>query len=322
MLISSRRRIVSIYTALWQADGMNTLVEPGAGLELLFTGTAWGEGPAWLPATRRLRFSDIPNDRILEYDPVTGRTTVHRSGVEFVNGRTLDRELRVVQCSHGLRRIEREHDGVVTPIVSRWAGGRFNSPNDVVVAADGSIWFTDPPYGIHESGREGHPGVSDYGACYVFRHDEATGETAPVITDMVHPNGLAFSPDERRLYVSDSASARDPDGNHHILVLDVIDGCRLASPRVFAVIEPGLPDGLRVDEHGNVWTSAHDGVYVLDPEARELGRIGVPEKTANLVFGGADGRRLFITASSSLYAIDVLVRGAGVAAAVARGEAV
>ena len=135
------------------------------------------------------------------------------------------------------------------------------------------------------------------------------------------PNGLAFSPDERLLYVADSAAARIPDGNHHILAFDVVDGRALDEPRVFAVIEPGLPDGLRVDEHGNVWTSARDGIHVLDPDGRELGRILVPETVANLVFGGPDGRRLFITATSSLYAIDVLVRGAGVAAAVARGEA-
>jgi gluconolactonase len=302
MLISSRRRIVSIYTALWQADGMNTLVEPGAGLELLFTGTAWGEGPAWLPATRRLRFSDIPNDRILEYDPVTGRTTVHRSGVEFVNGRTLDRELRVVQCSHGLRRIEREHDGVVTPIVSRWAGGRFNSPNDVVVAADGSIWFTDPPYGIHESGREGHPGVSDYGACYVFRHDEATGETEPVITDMVHPNGLAFSPDESVLYVADTGFLQVPGGPRHIRAYPVA-GDRCGEGRVFAVVEPGASDGFRVDADGRIWTSSGDSVQVLSPTGELLLKIPVPEVVSNVCFGGDDGRDLYVTASTSLYRI-------------------
>jgi gluconolactonase len=278
---------------------MNALVAPGAQLERLFSGAAWSEGPAWLPATRRLRFSDIPNDRILEYDPATGRTAVHRSGVEFVNGRTLDLQLRVVQCSHGLRRIEREHDGVVTPVVERWAGGRFNSPNDVVVAADGAIWFTDPPYGIHESGREGHPGISDYGACYVFRHDETTGETEPLITDMVHPNGLAFSPDESVLYVADTGFLQVPGGPRHIRAYPASGG----AGDVFAVVEPGASDGFRVDTDGRIWTSSGDGVQVLSPAGELLLKIPVPEVVSNVCFGGDDGRDLYITASTSLYRI-------------------
>jgi gluconolactonase len=278
---------------------MNALVEPGAELERLFSGTEWGEGPAWLPSTRSVRFSDIPNDRILEYDPATGRTAVHRSGVEFVNGRTVDLDGRVVQCSHGLRRIEREHDGMVTPVVERWTGGRFNSPNDVVVASDGAIWFTDPPYGIHESGREGHPGVSDYGACYVFRHDETTGDTEPVITDMVHPNGLAFSPDESVLYVADTGFLQVPDGPRHIKAYPAAGG----ACSVFAVVEPGASDGFRVDEAGRIWTSSGDGVQVLSPAGELLLKIPVPEVVSNVCFGGDDGRDLYITASTSLYRI-------------------
>jgi gluconolactonase len=278
---------------------MNALVEPRAELERLFSGTEWGEGPAWLPSTRSVRFSDIPNDRILEYDPATGRTAVHRSGVEFVNGRTVDLDGRVVQCSHGLRRIEREHDGVVTPVVERWTGGRFNSPNDVVVASDGAIWFTDPPYGIHESGREGHPGVSDYGACYVFRHDETTGDTEPVITDMVHPNGLAFSPDESVLYVADTGFLQVPDGPRHIKAYPAAGG----AGSVFAVVEPGASDGFRVDEAGRIWTSSGDGVQVLSPAGELLLKIPVPEVVSNVCFGGDDGRDLYLTASTSLYRI-------------------
>ena len=189
------------------------------------------------------------------------------------------------------------------------------------MARDGSIWFTDPLYGLLTD-YEGRAASPEQDRCRVYRYEPLSGRLTAVTDALVAPNGLAFSRDERLLYVAELASARIPDGDHHILVFDVVDGQALERPRVFAVIEPGLPDGLRVDEHDNVWTSAQDGIHVLDPDGRELGRIRVPETVSNLVFGGPDGRRLFITASTSLYAIEVLVRGAGVAAAVARGEAV
>jgi gluconolactonase len=300
---------------------LRDLVASDARLERLVGGCLWAEGPVYVPSDGSVLFSDIPYDRSIRWSPTTG-ARVARQPAGFTNGNTLDREGRIVHCEHGERRISRtEPDGRRHGLVGYYRGLRLNSPNDVVVARDGAIWFTDPPYGILGD-YEGHAGPTEQPACHVFRYEPMSGELTAVTDALVHPNGLAFSPDEGRLYVSDSASARDPDGNHHILVFDVVDGERLEEPRLFAVIEPGLPDGLRVDEHGNVWTSAHDGVHVLDADARELGRIRVPEKVANLVFGGADGRRLFVTASSSLYAIDVLVRGAGVAASVARGEAV
>ena len=168
-------------------------------LERLASDTQWSEGPVWLAETRSIRWSDIPNNRILEWHSATGETEVFREDAEFANGRTLDRHGRVVQCSHGRRAVERETPDGQQTVVDRWTGGRFNSPNDLVVASDGSIWFTDPPYGLHPSGREGRPGEQDYDGCYVFRWDPTTEEATPVVTDMVHPNGIAFSPDESAL---------------------------------------------------------------------------------------------------------------------------
>ena len=235
---------------------------------------------------------------------------VYQDNVEFTNGRTLDHDGTVIQCSHGRRRLERDAGGVVTPVVATWNGKRFNSPNDVVVAGDGSIWFTDPDYGITIA-REGHPGDHEYGDHYVFRYDPVGGETIPVIMDMEEPNGLAFSVDERVLYVADSSRAgRDDDlGNHHIRAYDVSNG-RCKNGRVFAVVEPGIPDGLRVDEAGNVWTSSASGIHVYSPGGTWLGLIPVPEVVANLCFGGDDGRDLFIAATTSIYHVRTLTRAA------------
>ena len=266
-------------------------------LETLATGTRWGEGPAWLPAAGRLRWSDIPNDRILEYEPDTGRTTVHRSPAGFVNGRTVDPAGAVVHCSHGRRAVERETSAGVATIVDRWEGKRLNSPNDVVVGPDGAIWFTDPPYGIL-SDRQGHVAEPEYGGCYVFRHDERTGRTTAAVTDMVHPNGLAFSPDGRTLYVSDTSVLHRPDGHHHIRAYDVTPSGTCARGRVLAEIEPGCPDGFRVDEQGRIWTSSASGVQVLAPDGARLAEIPVPEVVSNVCFAGPD---LYITGATSLY---------------------
>jgi gluconolactonase len=289
-------------------DDVTDLLAPGAELERLWTGGIWSEGPAWLPAANALRWSDVVGNRILQYDATTGETTVWADDVEYVNGRTLDLAGQVVQCSHGRRRVERDVDGVVTSIVDSFEGRRFNSPNDVVVASDGAIWFTDPPYGLHPSGREGHPAPQEYDGCYVFRYVEATGELTPVITDMVHPNGLAFSPDESVLYVADTGYNAGEGGPNHIRAYDVRDGV-CSSPRVFA--EPDEADGLRVDVEGRVWTSWAGGVAVYAPDGAELLRIPVPEKTANVCFGGEDGDVLYITASTSLYRIRTATSRAG-----------
>ncbi|MDR7188430.1 gluconolactonase [Microbacterium sp. BE35] len=279
------------------------LIQPGAQLERLYTGMAWAEGPVWLPDAGAVRCSDIPNDRILQFDAATGRVDVYRAGVEFTNGRTLDLEGRVVQCSHGLRRIERDVDGVVTPIVDRWDGVRFNSPNDVVVASDGAIWFTDPPYGIL-SDHEGHAAAPEYEGCFVFRFDERMGELRPVITDMVHPNGLAFSPDETVLYVSDTAGATQLGVPRHIRRYRVRDGA-CDQGETFALIGDGVCDGLRVDARGRVWASSATGVVVFDAEGVRVGAIPVPEIVSNVCFGGEDGTTLYITASTSLYRIHI-----------------
>ncbi len=268
----------------------------------------WSEGPVWLPGSHSVRWSDIPNNRILEHDARSGDTRVHREDVEFTNGRTLDLDGRVVQCCQGRRSVEREVDGVVTTIVDRFEGRRLNSPNDVVVASDGAIWFTDPPYGIL-SNVEGHQADPEYDGCFVFRYDEATGELRPVVTDMVHPNGLAFSPDERVLYVADSGWIVDKSAPRHIRAYDVVEG-RCENPRVFAEVRPGVPDGFRVDVEGRVWTSSEDSVQVFAPDGTLLERIPVPEKVGNLCFGGADGSDLYIVASTSLYRIRTTTRQA------------
>ena len=284
---------------------MSELLAPGARLEKLWTGTAWGEGPTWLPRTESLVWSDIPNNRVLEYFATTGEVRVRHQPAEFANGRTLDLEGEIVQASHGRRAIERDVDGVVTTLVDNWAGGRFNSPNDLVVAGDGSIWFTDPPYGLHESGAEGHPGTQDYDGCYVFRWDPATDRTQPVITDMIHPNGLAFSPDEELLYVAETAWFWKPEIAPTIRVYDLGTGVG----RVFA--EPsGVADGFRVDTEGRIWTSCGASVRVYSPDAEVLLDIPVPERVGNLCFGGPDGTDVYLAAGTSLYRIATTARQA------------
>ena len=287
---------------------MFSLLPPDAALERLYTGTEWGEGPVWLPEAGALRWSDIPNNRIMQYDAGTGRTVVYRTDVEFTNGRTLDLDGAVVQCSHGRRAVEREAGGPPVVLVDRWQGKRLNSPNDVVVASDGAIWFTDPPYGII-SDREGRVAEPEYGGCYVFRFDERSGELTPMVTDMIHPNGLAFAPDERTLYVSDTSWVLDKSDPRHIRAYDVIDGA-CVNGRVFAEIDQGWPDGFRVDEAGRVWSSSGDGVRVFAPDGTLLLHIPVPERIGNLCFGGPDGHDLYIAATSSLYRIKTTVRNA------------
>jgi gluconolactonase len=295
---------------------MSQLLEAGAALEKVATGSVWAEGPVWLPESRTVRYSDIPNNRILEFSERTGELSVHREDVEFTNGRTLDLDGSVIQCSHGRRAVERERDGTEETIVDRWGSARLNSPNDVEVKSDGTIWFTDPSYGIRKPD-EGHPGDLEYGDHYVFRFDPRDGSVRPVVVDVEMPNGLAFSPDESLLYVADSGMApptgtRDPNrpGGHSIHVYDVFDGRLCKNGREFVEVNPGLPDGFRVDEHGNVWTSSFDSVQVFDTSGRLVERVPVPEKIANLCFGGDDGRTVYITASTSLYRIRTTVRDA------------
>lgn len=285
------------------------LILPPAHLEKLWTGGRWTEGPAWFGDSRTLLFSDVPNDRMLQWAEGLG-VREFRAPAHYSNGNTRDREGRLVSCEHGRRCISRtETDGSISVLVDRYQGKRLNSPNDVVVKSDGSIWFTDPSYGII-SDYEGDKAEGEIGACYVFRFDPADASLTMVAADFVRPNGLAFSPDEKTLYIADSSVTHDPQGNHHIRAFDVVGGKRLVSDRVFTEISPGFPDGFRCDSAGNVWCSSGDGVQVFAPDGTRLGKIAVPEHVSNLCFGGPKKNRLFITATTSLYSLYVNVKGA------------
>jgi gluconolactonase len=285
------------------------VAQGASALERLCTGATWSEGPVWMAEDQSVLWSDIPNNRMLRWSEADGMS-VWRDAVEFTNGHTREADGSLLHCSHGQRAIVRTRfDGALSNprdeiVVDRHQGKRLNSPNDVVVKSDGTIWFTDPPYGI-VSDREGHQADSELGACYVFRFNPTNGELR-VVSDWVdEPNGLAFSPNESVLYVSDTSAAlrSDGGGHHHIVAFDVIDGLRLERPRVFAVVEPGLADGFRIDQHGFIYTSSADGVQVYHSDGSRIGRIAVPEKVGNLTFGGPARDQLFIAASTSLYRI-------------------
>ncbi len=292
--------------------GLEGLVAESANLANISTGFTWAEGPVWLESRGALRWSDVVGNKILEYHLASKTTSVYRDGVEYTNGRAVDHDGSVIQCSHGQRRVERDRDGVIEPLIDSWMGKKFNSPNDVIVAKDGSVWFTDPPYGIIFP-TEGYPGEREYQDHYVFRFDPKTGEVKAVVIDVEEPNGLAFSPDESVLYVADSSALTNEPGkgNNHLRAYDVVD-TKCKNGRTFAVMENGVPDGLRVDEHGNVWVATFDGVHVYAPDGSQLGWVPVPEKVANLCFGGPNGNLLFITASTSIYLIETLTRQAPV----------
>ena len=284
------------------------LIVTPAQVEKLFTGCRWAEGPAYVAAGRYLIWSDIPNDRQLRWDETTGTVGVFRHPAGYTNGNTVDRQGRLVSCEHGGRRVSRtEIDGTVTTIADRYDGKRLNSPNDVVVKSDGSVWFTDPAYGI-ESDYEGHRAESEIGACHVYRADPATGALTIVADDFMRPNGIAFSPDERTLYVSDTGATHGKDGPRHIRMFDVA-GDTLRGGAVFATCTAGFFDGFRVDEAGRIWTSAGDGVHCYDPDGTLLGKVLVPEQVANVEFGGFKRNRLFICGTTSLYSIMLAVNG-------------
>ena len=280
------------------------MLPEGAALERHFTGTAWAEGPIYFSDDDYVLWSDIPNDRIMRWSVSEG-ASVFREPSGYTNGNYRDRQGRLVSCEHGNRRISRtEPDGSVVTLVDRYEGNRLNSPNDLVVKSDGTVWFTDPPYGIL-SNYEGHKAESELGANYVFRFDPETGELRIVGDDFDRPNGLCFSPDESILYVADSGEPRD------IRAFDVVDGERISNGRIFAVVRPGMPDGFRVDTRGNLFTSAWDGIQAYSPDGELLGKVLVPEeRTANCAFGGPDKSRLFIAADRSLYSIKLNVTGA------------
>lgn len=292
------------------------LVVGSARLERLWTGGRWCEGPVYVPASRHVIWSDIPNDRLMRYEEVDGTVSVFEHKCGHHNGHTLDRAGRVIACEHGGRRVSRrEHDGSLTTLADRFDGGRLNSPNDVVEKSDGSVWFTDPTYGI-DSDYEGHAAPSEIGASNVYRIDPADGTVAAVVTDMVQPNGIAFSLDERILYVADTGASHVPGLPATIRAYDVAaDGKSLGLGRTFATCESGLFDGFRLDRLGNVWASSGDGVRCYAPDGTPIGVVPVPEVVSNLCFGGPNRNRLYITAQTSLYAIFVKIGGAPVAPA-------
>lgn len=269
-------------------------------LSRVFDGGRWLEGPAYSAAGRFLLFSDIPNDRVLRYDEITGRTDVFTTPADFPNGRTVDRQGRFVSCEHGGRRVTRlEHDGSVSVLADRYQGKRFNSPNDVVEHSDGSLWFTDPSYGIR-SDYEGHQADEEIGGHHVYRVDPS-GELTVVADDFTQPNGLAFSADETQLYVVDSELSL-------IRVFDVA-GASLSGGNVFADDPLGY-DGIRFDSTGRLWGAARDGLHCYEPDGTLVGKLQVPEDTANLCFGGRQRNQLYLTSSRSLYTLRVNFTGA------------
>ena len=287
------------------------LVLYSAAVERLATGCRWAEGPVYLGDARCVLWSDIPNNRILRWDEETGAVSAWRKPSDFANGNTRDRQGRVVTCEHGARRVTRtEYDGSITVLADSFDGKRLNSPNDVVVKSDGSVWFSDPPFGIigHYEGYKAEPQLPTN----LYRIDGATGAVTVASGEIHRPNGLCFSPDEKILYVVES-------GTKHILAFDVgADGVTLSGKRVFiqaAAENPASPDGMRCDIDGNLWCGwgsgpDRSGVMVFAPDGTRIGRIALPERCANLCFGGPARNRVFMASSQSLYAIYVNTQGA------------
>ena len=280
-----------------------------ARLEVLGEGFAWLEGPVWMGDAGCLLFQDLPRDRTLRWIEDAG-ISVYRQPSGFANGQTRDRQGRLIACSHRDRCLYRtEVDGQVTRLVDSHRGRRLNSPNDVVVKSDGTIWFTDPVYGIQDDYEGGRQQSEQPPALYRF--DPVTGDLTIAADDFDGPNGLAFSPDERRLYVSETGDQTGENPRQYIRVFDVGAGGTLHGGEVFHKVDPGYADGMKVDEDGNVWSSAADGVHCLSSDGRLLGKILVPHRVSNLTFGGRANSRLFIAGSHTLYAIYLNRRGAG-----------
>jgi gluconolactonase len=280
-----------------------------AAVERIATGFRWCEGPVWFGDGRYLLWSDIPNNRIMRWDEETGSVAVFRKPSNFANGNTRDRAGRLVTCEHGRRLTRTEYDGSVSVLADSYQGRRLNSPNDVVVKSDGSIWFTDPAFGIlgNYEGRVAEPELAQN----VYRIDGQTGELGIVVEDVRGPNGLCFSPDESILYVVESRATP----NRLIVAYDVVQGVALSNRRVVVDAGPGTPDGMRCDVDGNLWcgwgmgSDELDGVMVFNPEGRLIGRIRLPERCANVCFGGRMRNRLFMAASQSVYAVYVNTQG-------------
>jgi len=281
-------------------------------VERLYTGCRWSEGPVWFGDGRFLLWSDIPNNRMLKWEEETGAVSIYRRPSDYANGNTRDTQGRLVTCEHGARRVTRtEHDGRITVLMDSWRGKRLSSPNDVVVKSDGSVWFTDPPFGILGH-YEGHRADAELGQ-NVYRVDGETGEASVVADDILGPNGLCFSPDEKILYIVESRGVP----HRKILAYDLGgSGREISNKRVLIDAGPGTPDGMRCDVDGNLWCGwgmGHedlDGVFVFAPDGAHIGRIRLPERCANVCFGGLKRNRLFMAAAQSMYALYVNTQGA------------
>jgi gluconolactonase len=294
------------------------IVDPGfatyrlalAKVERIATGMRWCEGPVWFGDGRYLLWSDIPNNCLMKWEEETGAVSVFRKPSHNSNGNTRDRRGRLITCEHDARRVTRtEYDGAITVIADRYDGKPLNSPNDVVCKSDDSIWFTDPPFGILGH-YEGHPAKVEL-PTNVYRWDPQSRELTVVAGDIARPNGLAFSPDESKLYIVEAGVSP-----RVIRVYDVVDGARLANGRTLITAEPdGTPDGLRVDVDGNLWIGwgmgreGLDGVSVFNPTGTPIGRIDLPERCGNLCFGGRNRNRLFMCGSTSMYSLFVNTQG-------------
>lgn len=299
------------FSSPYQIDDprFRNLIQKNARLRQLATGFEWTEGPVWFADHQHLFFSDIPANRMMRLT-LDGQVSTYRQPSDYSNGNTRDRQGRLVSCQHGTRSVTRtELDGTRTVIADRYQGKRLNSPNDVIVQSTGAIWFSDPTYGIL-SDYEGYTAEPEQAARNVFRVDPATGEVEAMITDFTQPNGLAFSADESVLYVAESGSSHDAGVPSVIRSFKLDDTGRILSDDVFATIDRGLPDGMRVDTAGNLWSSASDGIHCFHPDGTRLGKILVPEVVSNLCFGGVRGNRLLITATTSVYEIAVNARSA------------
>lgn len=277
-------------------------VPSDARLEQLWTGGKWTEGPAWLQTRGMLVWSDIPNNRMLQWDLRSGSVAVFRQPSHGANGNTVDREGRLVTCEQYSRRITRtEPDGTITVLADRFEGRRFNAPNDVVVKSDGTIWFTDPDYGRSPD----FQGELELSGCHVYRLDPASGTLRQMTDDFVMPNGLAFSPDERQLYIIDTGSTHLPDGPNHMRRFSVATDGTLSGGDVFARDPMKFFDGFRVDHAGRLWCGAGDGVDCYHPDGTLIGKIAVPERVGNLTFGGPALTDLLICATTSVFRVTV-----------------
>ena len=273
----------------------------------IHTGMKWAEGPCYIKSHKKLYFSDIPNNHLLSWDG--SNINIEKDPSNFINGNTEDLEGNLISCSHGGRCIYKtDINGNTTKLVDQYLDKKLNSPNDVVVKSDGSIWFTDPPYGIL-SDYEGYKGDMEYGGCYVFRYDPKENNLEVVSKEFLKPNGIAFSVNEKKIYIADSGGSHDVNAPNQIMVYDVIENRILKNGKVFHKFNPFFADGFRVDKDDNVWTSAGKGIKCFSPQGEVIGQLLLPDLVANLTFGGENNNILYVTSSSNLYSMELNQQG-------------